>query len=56
VLVAIQFILSDYVAQAMTQAVYDKLEGGTFAERIPLWRGWRLVLPCVSVRKSCAQR
>lgn len=31
----IRFILTDYVSQAMEQAVYDKLEDGTFAGRIP---------------------
>lgn len=30
-----KFILSDYVQQAMSEAVYDKLEDGTFAGRIP---------------------
>ncbi|MDQ1317423.1 MAG: hypothetical protein QG588_1075 [Candidatus Poribacteria bacterium] len=34
-----QYILSDYVEQAMMQAVYDKLEDGTFAGRIPLCKG-----------------
>ena len=28
-------ILSDYVEQALAQGVYDKLEDGTFAGRIP---------------------
>jgi len=32
---AIQFILTDYVNQAMAQAVYDKLEDDTFTGRIP---------------------
>jgi predicted RNase H-like HicB family nuclease len=36
---AIQFILSDYVEQAMAHAVYDKLEDGTFGGRIPLCLG-----------------
>lgn len=31
----VQFILTDYVSQAMAQAVYDKLEDGSFAGRIP---------------------
>jgi len=35
----IQFVLSDYVQQAMAQAVYDKLEDGTFAGRIPPCKG-----------------
>jgi predicted RNase H-like HicB family nuclease len=30
-----QFILSDYVGQALSQAVYDTLEDATFAGRIP---------------------
>ncbi len=36
---AIQFILSDYVEQAMESAVYDKLEDGTFAGHIPPCKG-----------------
>lgn len=32
---AVRFILTDYVSQAMAKAVYDKLEDGTFAGRIP---------------------
>lgn len=36
---AIQFILSDYVHQAIAQAVYDRLEDGTFAGRIPACQG-----------------
>jgi predicted RNase H-like HicB family nuclease len=36
---AIKFILSDYIALAMAQAAYDKLEDGTFAGRIPACPG-----------------
>ena len=36
----VQFILTGYVNQALAQAVYDKLENGTFSGRIP---------PCVGV-------
>ena len=36
---AIRYILTDYVSQALAQAVYDKLEDGTFAGRIPLCVG-----------------
>ena len=36
---AIRYILSEYVAQAMAQAVYDKLEDSTFSGRIPSCRG-----------------
>ncbi len=36
---AVRYILSEYVDQAMAQAVYDKLEDGTFAGRIPPCKG-----------------
>lgn len=36
---AVQFILTGYVDQALSQAVYDKLEDGTFAGRIPACKG-----------------
>lgn len=36
---AVRYILSEYVDQAMAQAVYDKLEDGTFAGRIPSCKG-----------------
>jgi predicted RNase H-like HicB family nuclease len=36
---AIRFILSDYVEEVMADAIYDKLEDGTFAGRIPLRKG-----------------
>jgi len=32
-------ILSEYIEQAMAQALYDKLEDGTFAGRIPSCKG-----------------
>jgi predicted RNase H-like HicB family nuclease len=32
---AIRFILTDYVSQALAQAVYDKLGDGSFAGKIP---------------------
>lgn len=31
----VRFILTDYVSHAFAHAVYDKLEDGTFAGRIP---------------------
>jgi len=34
-----QFILSDYVEQAMAEALYDKLEDGSFSGRIPVCKG-----------------
>ncbi len=36
---AVRFILTGYVNQLMNQAVYDKLEDGTFAGRIPPCKG-----------------
>ena len=36
---AIRCILSEYVEKVMAQAVYDKLEDGTFAGRIPPCKG-----------------
>jgi len=35
----VRFILTGYVEQAMVHAVYDKLEDGTFAGRIPPCKG-----------------
>ena len=34
-----QYVLSEYVEQAMAQATYDKLEDGTFSGRIPTCKG-----------------
>jgi predicted RNase H-like HicB family nuclease len=34
-----QYILTEYIDQAMTQAEYDKLEDGTFCGRIPVCKG-----------------
>jgi hypothetical protein len=34
-----RYILTDYVEQALAEAVYDKLEDGTFAGRIPVCPG-----------------
>ena len=36
---AVRFILTGYVEQAMAHAAYDKLEDGTFAGRIPPCKG-----------------
>jgi predicted RNase H-like HicB family nuclease len=36
---AVKYILSEYVEKAMAQAVYDKLEDGTFAGRILSCKG-----------------
>ena len=34
-----RYVLSEYVGQAMAQALYDKLEDGTFSGRIPSCKG-----------------
>jgi len=34
-----RFVLSDYIEQAMAQAVYDKLEDDTYVGRIPSCKG-----------------
>ena len=34
-----QFILTDYMEQALSQADYDKLKDGTFVGRIPSCKG-----------------
>lgn len=34
-----QYILSDYLNRALSQAEYDKLEDGSFFGRIPLCKG-----------------
>ncbi|MGQ9555896.1 MAG: type II toxin-antitoxin system HicB family antitoxin [Anaerolineae bacterium] len=34
-----RFALTDYIEKAMSQAVYDKLDDGTLAGRIPECRG-----------------
>lgn len=36
---AVRFVLTEYVNRAMAHAVYDKLEDGTFAGRIPQCQG-----------------
>ncbi len=35
----VRFILSDYVDKAIALAIYDKLEDGTFAGKIPACKG-----------------
>jgi len=46
----IRYILSDYVNQAMLEAVYGKLEDGTFVGRIPPCKG---VLAFGSTLRDC---
>jgi len=36
---AVRFVLTEYLDEAMAQAVYDKLEDGSFAGRIPVCTG-----------------
>jgi predicted RNase H-like HicB family nuclease len=36
---AVRFVLTEYLDEAMAQAVYDKLEDGSFAGRIPVYTG-----------------
>jgi predicted RNase H-like HicB family nuclease len=45
-----QHVLTGYVEQAMAQAVYDKLEDGTFSGRIPSCVG---VLAFASSLREC---
>ena len=49
---AVRFILTEYVNQAMVQAVYDKLEDGTFTGRIPPCKG---VLAFSSTLRDCEE-
>ncbi len=34
-----RFVLTDYIEQAMSLAIYDKLEDGSFVGKIPLCQG-----------------
>lgn len=36
---AVRYILSEYIDQGLSEAVYDKLQDGTFAGRIPSCKG-----------------
>ena len=47
-----RYILSDYVDEAMAQAVYDKLEDETFAGRIPACNG---VIAFGSILRGCEE-
>ena len=49
---AVRFILSSYVEEAMAQAVYDKLEDGTFAGRVPPCKG---VIAFGSALRECEE-
>jgi predicted RNase H-like HicB family nuclease len=45
-----RFIFTDYIEQAMTLAIYDKLEDGTFVGRIPQCQG---VIAFASTLRQC---
>ena len=47
-----QYVLSEYLDQAMAQAEYDKLEDGTFAGRIPSCKG---VIAFGSALRECEE-
>ncbi len=47
---AVRYILSEYVDQALAEATYDKLEDGTFAGRIPSCKG---VIAFASTLREC---
>lgn len=47
-----QFILSDYLEQALSEAEYDKLEDGTFFGRIPSCKG---VVAFAATLRECEQ-
>ncbi len=49
---ATQWILSEYVSQAMALAQYDKLEDGSFSGQIPECKG---VLAFASTLRECEQ-
>jgi predicted RNase H-like HicB family nuclease len=49
----IRFVLSDYVEQAMARAIYDKLEDGTFAGKIPPCKG---VVAFGATLRECEER
>lgn len=51
-----KYILSDYVVQALSEAVYDKLDDGTFAGKSLHVRAWSLLgRRCGSVKTNCNQ-
>ena len=46
----VKFILSEYVDQAMTEAMFDKLEDNSFVGKIPVCKG---VIAFGSTLKEC---
>jgi predicted RNase H-like HicB family nuclease len=49
---AMQFVLTDYVNTALAQAVYDKMEDGTYVGRIPACKG---VVSFASTLRQCEE-
>ena len=49
----VRFILTEYVDRAMVEAVYDKLEDGTFVGRIPPCKG---VIVFATTLHECAEK
>jgi len=49
---SVRYLLTEYVEQAMAQAVYDKLEDETFAGRIPTCPG---VVALASSLRECEE-
>ncbi len=49
---AVKFIITEYLNRLMAQAVYDKLEDGTFFGRIPSCKG---VVAFGSTLKACEE-
>jgi predicted RNase H-like HicB family nuclease len=47
-----RYVLSDYIEQAIARAVYDKLDDGTFAGRIPMCKG---VVAFAGTLRECEQ-
>jgi predicted RNase H-like HicB family nuclease len=47
-----KFVLTNYIEQAMSLAVYDKLEDATFAGRIPSFQG---VIAFGSTLRQCEE-
>ena len=47
---SVNYILSQYIDEAMSQAVYDKLEDGSFVGRIPSCKG---VIAFASTLRRC---
>lgn len=49
---SVRYVLTEYIDQAIAQAVYDKLDDGTFSGRIPACQG---VVAFGSTLQECQQ-